>query len=150
MKLIKKIALWILFGFLAIIALAAMPSFASFAATAIGLIIMPIDKWQSIVQKFIKGKSKAITLTALTILMLFTFPKTDSVNDANIPDNTVPTSSVVATTETTIDFTTAATTETSPVATTAPTTEPTAEPTTTPATKPDTTPTPAPAPTPST
>ena len=141
MKKIGNFALWILFGFLAIIALGTLPSFAGFAAAVIALIIIPIKVWQAFLQRFIKGKTKAIVLTILTVLMFFTFPETDSGDSKNITNSTSPSSSITttieptttSTTETTLEQTTTTPTEASTAPTSSPEPIPTSPPTTEPA-----------------
>ena len=120
MKLIKKIILWVIVGFLAVIALGTIPSFSSFIAIIIALLVAPIERWQNFLQKYIKGKIKILAIVVLSVLMFVTFPSSDTPGNTDIPSKT----------------TTAPTTEPTTAPTTEPTTAPTTEPTTAPTTEP--------------
>ena len=78
MKSIKKIATWIIWGLLAVIVLGAFPSFASVFAFLIALLILPVGEWQALVGNFLKAKIKIFFIIALTVLMLITFPKSNT------------------------------------------------------------------------
>ena len=135
---VKNIILWIIVGFLALIALSSIPSLACIIAALVALLIVPIEQWQSILHKFIKGKIKAIVIVVLTVLMLITFPTNETANESHTPA-TVATTNVVA--ESTTEVPTQAPAETTTAPTTEPTTAPTTEPTTVPTTEPTTAPT---------
>ena len=80
---VKNIILWIIVGFLALIALSSIPSLACIIAALVALLIVPIEQWQSILHKFIKGKIKAIVIVVLTVLMLITFPTNETANESS-------------------------------------------------------------------
>lgn len=133
---VKKILLWILTVFLAIIALAYLPHISGIVALAAAVIVAPIEKWQNMISRFINGKSKTIAVTVLAFLALLTTPATE----APEVDPTIPTVAVVESTEST-EATTVPTTVATTEATTEPITEATTEPTTAPTTEPITEPT---------
>ena len=129
---VKRILLWVLTVFLAIIALAYLPHISGIVALAAAVIVAPIEKWQNMISRFINGKSKTIAVTVLAFLALFTTPTTE----APEVDPTIPTVAVVESTESTTVPTTVATTEATTEPITEPTTEPITEPTTQPTTEP--------------
>lgn len=120
MKLIKKIILWIFVSFLAIIALVTIPSFSSFTAIIIALLVAPIERWQNFLQKYIKGKIKILAIVVLSILMFATFPSSDASGNTDIPSETTTASTADSTATDTTEPTITPTTE----STVAPTTEP--------------------------
>ena len=161
MKKGKIVGLWILSIFFILSAMVYFPSFSSLISVLIVALVIPISKWQAILNKYIKGKLKLIIVIILALVTIFTAPNTE----ANAPDDATATitteTSNDSTVESTFETTTASTTEstTTPTAesateptippttepttahTTEPTTAPTTEPTTAPTTKPTTAPT---------
>lgn len=128
---IKKILLWVLTVFLAIIALAYLPHISGIIAFAAAIIVAPVAKWQNKISQYIKGKPKTIAVTAMALLSLLTAPATDTPE----VQPTVPTVAIIETTEVpttvaTTETTTAPATEAATEATTEPATETTAEATT--------------------
>lgn len=71
---IKKVLLWVLTIFLALIALAFLPHISGIIALVAVCIVIPIEKWQQIITRFIKGRIKTITVTAMAVLAFFTAP----------------------------------------------------------------------------
>ena len=97
--LIKKVFLWIAIAFVALFSLAALVSGGVFSflcsALIIGL-ILPIEPWQNLLQKHIKGKFKTVALILLPIIFFIGFPTSD-----NLPSSTPtlpPVASTAATT----------------------------------------------------
>lgn len=142
----KRIGLWIIVGFLALIALGSIPSFACLTAIIIALLIVPIEKWQNFLSKYIKGKVKTIAIVVLVILMLSTFPGSGTPGNTDTSPETTTTTAetTVVTTESTTESITVPTTEPATTPTTEPTATPTTESTTAPTTPPTTAPTTAP------
>ena len=145
MKKGKIVGLWILSIFFILSAMVYFPSFSSLISVLIVALVIPISKWQAILNKYIKGKLKLIIVIILALVTIFTAPNTE----ANAPDDATATitteTSNDSTVESTFETTTASTTEstTTPTAESAtePTIPPTTEPTTAPTTKPTTAPT---------
>lgn len=119
MKLFKKIVLWYLaasFAFTAV-AFAVIPSFACIPLILVALLIVPIDRVQDFIHKFLNGKTKIAAIIVLLILTGFTSPDTDFFEELAEPTQTM-------------------------AVTAAPTVQPTIEPTPTPTPTPEPTPTP--------
>ena len=144
MKKGKIVGLWILSIFFILSAMVYFPSFSSLVSVLIVALVIPISKWQAILNKYIKGKLKLIIVIILALVTMFTAPNTE----ANAPDDTTATTTTEASTDSTVESTSettaASTTEPTTEPTTAPTTEPTTAPTTEPTTAPTTEPTTAP------
>lgn len=123
----KNVVLWIMTVFFALTFLVYIPHIASFIALAVAVLLAPIQKWQSLLGKYVRGKIKTIVAVVLVILTFATIPTTET------PDSDIP----LETTTSVTDETTEATQETTITteATTESTTEPTTEPTTKPATE---------------
>ena len=137
MKKGKIVGLWILSIFFILSAMVYFPSFSSLISVLIVALVIPISKWQAILNKYIKGKLKLIIVIILALVTIFTAPNTE----ANAPDDATATitteTSNDSTVESTFETTTASTTE----STTTPTAESATEPTIPPTTKPTTAPT---------
>ncbi len=129
MKKATKIWLWILTVFFTLSTLVYLPSFSSVFSLLLVCLVVPIPKWQAVLQKFIRGKLKVAIVIVLALLTIFTAPTSDSDVTDNIP------------TSVTDEYTTAPTTESTTEITTEPATTPTTEPTTAPTTEPTTAPT---------
>ena len=144
MKKAKIVGLWILSIFFILSAMVYFPSFSSLISVLIVALVIPISKWQAILNKYIKGKLKLIIVIILALVTMFTAPNTE----ANAPDDTTATTTTEASTDSTVESTSettaASTTESTTTPTTEPTTAPTTEPTTEPTTAPTTEPTTAP------
>ena len=143
MKSSKRIGIWIVVGLLAVTAIGGMPSFSSFAAIVLALLIAPVEKLQNFLSKYIKGKVKIAAITVFAILMIITFPNSETSHNIDT-SNTATTTATVETTDAMTESTTAPTTEATAEAATEATTVPTTEPTTAPTTEPTTVPTAAP------
>ena len=153
LKTAKSIGLWVLVAFFVLLALISIPSFASIAAILVALVIAPIEKWQNLLNKFVKRKIKATAIVVLTILMIGTFPTADEAEtpnstqeiliDESKSESTKGTEVIVSTTTVPTESIVPATEDTTPPTedTTSQATEPTVPPTTTPATEPSTAPT---------
>ena len=124
MKKSTKIWLWVLTLFFTLSTLVYFPSFSSVFSLLLVCLVVPITKWQAILQKFIRGKLKVAIVIVLALLTIFTAPTSDSDVTDNIP------------TSVTDEYTTVPTTESTTTPTTEPTTAPTTEPTTAPTTEP--------------
>ena len=98
---VKKVLLWGLTVFLALIALAFFPHISGIIALAAAAIVIPIEKWQDQITRFIKGKTKTIIVAAMTVVAFFAIPTADS------PDveRSKPNMAVVETTEATDEIT---------------------------------------------
>ena len=128
MKKAKIVGLWILSIFFILSAMVYFPSFSSLISVLIVALVIPISKWQAILNKYIKGKLKLIIVIILALVTMFTVPNTE----ANAPDDTTATTTTEASTDSTVE----STSETTAASTTEPTTAPTTEPTTAPTTEP--------------
>ena len=122
MKKAKIVGLWILSIFFILSAMVYFPSFSSLISVLIVALVIPISKWQAILNKYIKGKLKLIIVIILALVTMFTVPNTE----ANAPDDTTATTTTEASTDSTVE----STSETTAASTTEPTTEPTTAPTT--------------------
>lgn len=94
---IKKILLWILTVFLVLFTFAFLPHISGFIALAAAIIVVPIEKWQNILTRFVKGKVKTAIVTVMTIIAFFSVPTSE-------PQETPPAepvTSVLSTTEAT-------------------------------------------------
>ena len=120
MKKAKIVGLWILSIFFILSAMVYFPSFSSLISVLIVALVIPISKWQAILNKYIKGKLKLIIVIILALVTMFTAPNTE----ANAPDDTTATT----TTEASTDSTVKSTSETTAASTTEPTTAPTTDP----------------------
>ena len=120
MKKAKIVGLWILSIFFILSAMVYFPSFSSLISVLIVALVIPISKWQAILNKYIKGKLKLIIVIILALVTIFTAPNTE----ANAPDDTTATTTTEASTDSTVE----STSETTAASTTEPTTAPTTEP----------------------
>ena len=120
MKKGKIVGLWILSIFFILSAMVYFPSFSSLISVLIVALVIPISKWQAILNKYIKGKLKLIIVIILALVTMFTAPNTE----ANAPDDTTATTTTEASTDSTVE----STSETTAASTTEPTTAPTTEP----------------------
>lgn len=89
----KKIWLWVLTVFFAMAALVYLPHISGFAALVVAALAAPIEKWQNIVGKVLKGKGKAAAITVLALLTLLIAPS------AETPDGDLPSDAATVTTE---------------------------------------------------
>ena len=96
MKQMKKICLWFVVGFFALMALVTIPSFTCVIAVVAALLIAPIERWQNFLCKYIKGKIKALAVIILTVIMFVTFPSSDTVADSGVPDESTSVTTVSA------------------------------------------------------
>lgn len=134
MKLLKKIVLWFLAVPFAITAFGVIPNLASIPLILIALLIVPIERVQDFVHKFLKGKIKVAAIVVLMILAGLALPKSD------VPlDLAEPTQTVALTAQPTVQPTVEPTP--TPIPTPTPTPEPTAAPTAEPTSKPTVKPT---------
>lgn len=79
----KKVLLWITTIFLLILSLASLPSITSIFLMLVVAILIPVDKWQSLINKYLKGKIKVIVSVTLIIVALITIPQNSSRNTNN-------------------------------------------------------------------
>ena len=98
----KKVLLWVLTGFLGFFALAFLPRFSGILFLVAAAVVAPIEKWQNLISRFIKGKVKTIAVAVMAVLAFFTTPTPD------VPE-AEPVDPVVAVVETTEDATIAPT-----------------------------------------
>lgn len=130
-KISKDFVLWALTVFFILTFLLYIPHVASFLAFSVALFLTPIQKWQRLLSKFIKGKIKTLVIIVLIILTIETIPTTE-ITDIDIPPEA--TMAVLDETTEAAEETTIMNEETTEH-TTEPATEPTAEPATTPTTE---------------
>lgn len=102
---VKTALLWVLTVFLALYALGSLPHISGFLAIAAVAFVIPIEKWQNQIARFIKGKSKTIVATVMAVLALFSAPASD------LPEGETadPGTAIMETTEETIPTTVEAT-----------------------------------------
>lgn len=98
MKNIKKILLWVVTGFFALTALIYFPSFSSVFAILVSSIVLPVEKWQEILKKYLKKPIKTILLILFLILTFATVPQENIENDNN---NDMTSNSITSSQETT-------------------------------------------------
>lgn len=92
---IKKLLLWIIVAFLGLMALAFLPHISGIFALAAAVLLLPVEKWQGILSRFVKGKSKAIIATVVAVAAFFATPTADTPE----VDRSNPNSAVVETGE---------------------------------------------------
>ena len=116
MKLFKKIVLWYLAVSFALtaVAVAFIPSFACIPLILIALLIVPIERVQDFIRKFLNGKVKVVVIIVLICLAGATLPNSDVMEELAEPTQT-------------IEVTTAPTVQPTPTHTTTPEPTPTAE-----------------------
>ena len=85
---IKKILGWVLTVFLALIALVYIPHISGIIALAAMAIVLPVEKWQTQISRFIKGKKKTIIVSIMTVLAFFGAPTSES-SKAEAPEPAV-------------------------------------------------------------
>ena len=85
MKLLKNLALYLLSGFFALVALVYMPSLSSLFALLALVLIIPIAKWQAFFNNYISRKLKTILAVVLTVLIIGCAPTSNS-SENNIVD----------------------------------------------------------------
>lgn len=95
----KKIVLWILTGFLLLTAIAFMPSVSSFMALAVVVIIAPVQKWQDVLGKVVKGKIKAIICAVLVVAMFISVPTLPGEENGTKTESTTEKSTEAITTD---------------------------------------------------
>ena len=69
-RAVKKILLWLLAAFILIPTLIYMPSEGSLCGVLAILLLVPINKWQNLLGKFLKGKVKPIVCAIMVIVSL--------------------------------------------------------------------------------
>lgn len=147
----KKALLWILSILFLLIGLVYIPSISSFFAFAVVALVLPIQKWQTILGKAVKSKLKIILAIVFVIMTFSCVPVTPETENDNVIPNTEPVRSTIIseTPNKEMSVPTDAPTKTptsSPILTTTPTLEPTAKPTAEPTATPTVTPSPTPIP----
>ncbi|MBQ3203303.1 MAG: hypothetical protein IJN04_00140 [Clostridia bacterium] len=85
MKIMKKVLLWVAVVFLGVIALASLPHFSAVLGLLTIALLMPIEQWQTLIKKWIKGKLKPILALVLAVATLCTFPMTESSETEETP-----------------------------------------------------------------
>lgn len=85
---IKKILAWILTVFLALIALVYIPHISGIIALAAVAIVLPVEKWQTQISRFVDGKKKTIIVSIMTVLAFFGTPTSESTK-VEVPEPTV-------------------------------------------------------------
>ena len=132
-KLIKNIFLWaitIFFALMGLVYLTSGGALAGLLATALVVLVIPIDGWQRKLKTHIRGAWKPITTILLVIICFAAIPPAQ-------PGVIDPEQDATAATKSTIDTTPPLTTEDTTTFSTEPNTNPTNDPTTEPTTEPD-------------
>ena len=78
MKLTKKVFLWIATVLLLLLGLGTLPQISGFFGLLASVILVPVEKWQLLIEKFMKKKIKAILAVVLVLAMLLTLPVVDT------------------------------------------------------------------------
>ncbi len=98
LKVLKNIGLWIAVSVLLIISLASINTFACIFGFLAIAIILPIEKWQNLLKKFLKTPIKIVALVVSIITMLAIIGISNGNTDtANFADTTIPTKTESAT-----------------------------------------------------
>lgn len=74
----KGAGLWVLTVFLLLVALVNLPHISGIFALSAAVLAAPIEKWQTAVARFVKGKAKGIIVAGMTALALFSTPAGNS------------------------------------------------------------------------
>ena len=86
---LKKNWRWILTIILVIFILTSIPSFSGFFAFIGILLIIPIPKWQALIEKYVKGKIKNIGAGIVAALALLTYPSTTDTPAPELLESTI-------------------------------------------------------------
>lgn len=141
-RVIKKILLWLLAAFILLPTIIYMPSEGSLCGALTILLLMPIDKWQNLISKVLKGKVKAVVCVIMVFASLGSLMSMPPVSPAQNPQAITAIST--AEPEYTIEQTLAPEVTAEPQPTEEPTIAPTEEPTQAPTPDPTKAPTPKP------
>lgn len=105
LKILKKIGLWTAVSILLIMSFASINTFACIFGFIAIAIILPIDKWQSLLKKFLKTPVKIVSLVVAILAMLVIIGVSNGNTDADNPVDTITptqtTSTIFIATETT-------------------------------------------------
>ena len=71
---LKKMWRWFFVVILALFVFAGFPSISALLALAVIVLILPVPKWQIMIEKRIKGKTKSIAAVCMAVLAFFSFP----------------------------------------------------------------------------
>lgn len=82
----KKNALWILTVFFIFAAITYLPGLAGFISLLVTAILIPIGRWQELLNRFIKGKIKTIISVTLIVLFFLAAPAAENADDDNFSD----------------------------------------------------------------
>lgn len=93
---VKKILLWVLTGFLGLMALAFLPHISGIISLTAAVIVIPIEKWQNLISRFLQGKAKTIIVTVMTIVAFLATPTAESPEVERSTPNTVVTDTTEA------------------------------------------------------
>lgn len=87
-----RVLFWIATVVLGLIAVAYLPSVAGFLALIVVALIIPVEKWQQVIGKYLTENLKIIIATVLTILIFITAPTTQGAEEpVKVPNPTITT-----------------------------------------------------------
>ncbi len=95
-KPVKKVVLWLLTVCFVVLFLACLPHISGFIALAAAVLLVPAQKWQALLGKYIDGKTKAFAVIGLATLFFVTMPSANT-DGSDIPVKAVIVSSSEAT-----------------------------------------------------
>ncbi len=81
LMVIMRMILWLLTVFFVVATMVYFPAWYSFLFLLVAILIIPLQKWQNVLRKFIKGKVKAIVAIVLACVSFMMVPNNE------IPDN---------------------------------------------------------------
>ncbi len=114
---------WVFTAFFIILALGGFPSLSSVFCFLSAILLLPVERWQTLLKKFLKNAIRIITVVVAFVLAICFFPSTDIPKENNPQDDrsTSTTMSITSTT-TIVSTTTTSTTGKSLTTTSRPTT----------------------------
>lgn len=107
--LIKKNIRWIVTVWFVLVALVYFPAFCGIVCAAIAALVVPIQKWQDFIKKYISKKTKIISVIILLFLWIATTPSAET--DENDAPDRMMVGAAQETIETTVEITESTTTE---------------------------------------
>lgn len=114
MKKILIVISWVFTVFFIMLALGGFPSLSSVFCFLSAILLLPVERWQTLLKKFLKNAIRIITVVVAFVLAICFFPSTDIPKENNSKDDhsTSTTMSITSTT-TIVSTTTTSTTNTS-------------------------------------
>ena len=99
MEKFKKIALWCLTVLFLVMGIGFLPSISGFIAFLVAVILAPVQQWQDVLSKILKGKVKGVVVAVLVVVMIVAAPNLDVPGIDNTPDTTEKNVTEVSTTK---------------------------------------------------